>query len=74
MRESIDRVVEHKKIEFIPGCAELGDCDPTSTAIGIFPCGEKDLVDPVLLQKTFDRIGDKAAAGMERALNGALVS
>jgi len=34
---------------------ELGDFDPTSTSIGIYPCGEKERLPQNLLNKTFER-------------------
>lgn len=42
-------------IDYIPGCVELGDFDATSTAIGIYPCGEKERLPQNLLKNTFDR-------------------
>jgi hypothetical protein len=34
---SLSLTVKEKKIDYIPGCVELGDFDPTSTAIAIYP-------------------------------------
>lgn len=45
----------HHKIDYIPGCVELGDFDATSTTIAFYPC---DAADPVLeagLNATFER-------------------
>ncbi|NCC52610.1 MAG: hypothetical protein EOM20_15520 [Spartobacteria bacterium] len=36
---SITATIAHKQISHIPGCAEKGDFDPTSTSIAFFPCG-----------------------------------
>jgi hypothetical protein len=51
VRLSIDR----HKIDYIPGCAELGDFDATSTAIGLLPCNEKNNIPKRYLPKTFNR-------------------
>ncbi|MBX7133707.1 MAG: hypothetical protein K1X67_13625 [Fimbriimonadaceae bacterium] len=37
---SVDASMKIHGITYFPGCAELGDFDATSTAIGIYPCGE----------------------------------
>ena len=42
-------------VDYIPGCAELGDFDATSTAIGISPCGELGNIPEPALQNTFDK-------------------
>ena len=55
MQESIKATVAYKKIDFVPGCAEKGDPDATSTAIAFFPCEEEDLPDSSLMQNSFDR-------------------
>ena len=34
---SLSLTIKGKKIDYIPGCVELGDFDPTSTAIAIYP-------------------------------------
>lgn len=52
---SIRASVELKRIDFIPGCVELGDFDATSTAAAIFPCGELNQLPPKEMRRTFDR-------------------
>ena len=42
-------------IDFVPGAAELGDFDPTSTAIALDPCGEGTRLSPAALERTFER-------------------
>ncbi len=37
---SIRLAMKNKKIDYIPGCAELGDFDATSTTIALTPCNE----------------------------------
>ena len=42
-------------IDFIPGAAELGDFDPTSTTIALSPGDAQDWLPPALLRQTFER-------------------
>jgi hypothetical protein len=42
-------------VDFIPGAAELGDFDPTSTTIALSPGGAQAWLPPALLQQTFER-------------------
>lgn len=52
---SIERSIKNHSIDYIPGAAELGDFDATSTAIAIYPSGElKNLPEPYA-RNTFDR-------------------
>ncbi len=43
------------RVDYIPGCAELGDFDATSTTIGVYPCGELGWIPEPQLHNTFDR-------------------
>ncbi len=52
---SIRIVTKYHNIDFIPGSVELGDFDPTSTAISIFPCFEQNNLPYNLLRNTFDK-------------------
>ncbi|MFH0880336.1 MAG: discoidin domain-containing protein [Lentisphaerota bacterium] len=52
---SIRETMEFKQINYIPGCAEKGDMDATSTAIAFFPCDEWRSLPEAALQTTFDR-------------------
>ncbi len=52
---SIERTIAFKNIDFIPGCAEKGDLDATSTTIAFFPCDEQDILPPDALRGTYDR-------------------
>jgi hypothetical protein len=47
--------MEIKNIDYIPGCAELGDFDATSTTIGVNPGGELGRIPEPQLTATFDR-------------------
>jgi hypothetical protein len=42
-------------ISFIPGAAELGDFDPTSTAIALAPEGDLDKLAPASIEPTYER-------------------
>jgi hypothetical protein len=55
---SINLAIQNKKIEYIPGCAELGDFDATSTAIAVYPCNELENLPEPLLIRTFDKYYD----------------
>lgn len=54
-RASIDATMAHRGIDFIPGCAEKGDFDATSTAIALSPCGELETLPADALRRTFAR-------------------
>lgn len=44
---SLDLAMKIRKIDYIPGCVELGDFDATSTTIALTPCNElKNLPEP----------------------------
>ena len=52
---SIRLAMKNHRIDFIPGAAELGDFDATSTTVGVNPAGELGSdIDP-LIRKTFDK-------------------
>lgn len=55
---SIRLATQTHKINFIPGCVELGDFDATSTTIALYPCNELNNLPKQLLQNTFDRYFD----------------
>jgi hypothetical protein len=52
---SISRTMASHGIDYIPGSVELGDFDPTSTAIALDPGGEAANLPPFALSRTFDR-------------------
>lgn len=43
------------QIDYLPGAAELGDFDATSTSIAIAPVGEQQMLPPDALNATFER-------------------
>ncbi|HLP18562.1 MAG TPA: hypothetical protein VK470_20050, partial [Bacteroidota bacterium] len=52
---SMRQAMKNKNIDYIPGCAELGDFDATSTTIGIMPAGELGNIPEPALHNTFDK-------------------
>ncbi|RMF72942.1 MAG: hypothetical protein D6744_16250, partial [Planctomycetota bacterium] len=58
MYDSIRLAMKIHNIDYIPGCAELGDFDATSTAVGVFPCGELGRAPEPALHETFERYYD----------------
>jgi len=55
LHASIARGMAEHGIDFIPGSAELGDFDPTSTAIAFDPCAEANGLPATALARTFAR-------------------
>ena len=55
---SIQIAMKTKKIDYIPGCAELGDFDATSTTISLTPCNELINLPKPQVYNTFDRYYD----------------
>jgi hypothetical protein len=51
---SINLAVKTRNIDYIPGCVELGDFDPTSTTIAIYPCNELLNLPQPYARNTFD--------------------
>jgi hypothetical protein len=51
--ESIARAMRIKTIDYVPGCAELGDFDATSTTVFLWPCGFKDVLPRAAVTRTF---------------------
>jgi len=52
---SLDASVRAHQIDYIPGAADLGDFDPTSTTIALSPGGQADTLPRTLLTATFER-------------------
>jgi hypothetical protein len=55
LHASILAAVQQHGIDFIPGAAELGDFDPTSTTIALSPGDAQDWLPSALLRQTFER-------------------
>jgi hypothetical protein len=62
---SIRRSIAEHKIDYVPGSAELGDFDATSTAIGISPLNLTAVFPPKELRRTFDRFFENLAKSRE---------
>ena len=59
---SIDRAMRMHGIDFVPGSADLGDFDPTSSAIAFDPCDEADGLPAAALARTFERYWEEFQA------------
>ncbi len=52
---SVARTIAQHGIDYVPGCAEKGDFDPTSTTIALAPGNEQALLPQDALRRTFAR-------------------
>jgi len=52
---SINQTVAINKIDYVPGCVELADFDPTSTTVALYPVEEWKNIPGDLISKTFKR-------------------
>ncbi len=52
---SLRLAMRQHDIDYLPGAAELGDFDPTSTSIALAPVGEQHMLPPEALEDTFER-------------------
>ena len=52
---SLKHAIKTRKIDYIPGCVELGDFDATSTTIAISPCNELPNLPEPYAKNTFDK-------------------
>jgi hypothetical protein len=62
---SIQFAMVHHRIDFIPGAADLGDFDATSTTIAVAPVGELGLMPETVaraLERTYDRYWEEFVA------------
>lgn len=59
---SIDLAMRRHNIDFIPGAADLGDFDATSTTIAVAPGGELGRLPQAALERTFERYWRQAIA------------
>ncbi|WP_040673563.1 hypothetical protein [Rhodanobacter spathiphylli] len=55
LQASILASTHEHRIDYIPGAAELGDFDATSTTIALSPGGAQAWLPPALLRQTFER-------------------
>ncbi|MBE9467648.1 MAG: discoidin domain-containing protein [Bacteroidetes bacterium] len=52
---SLQLAMKTRKIDYIPGCVELGDFDATSTTIALSPCNELKNLPKPQIYNTFDK-------------------
>lgn len=52
---SINLSIKNHNINYVPGCAELGDFDATSTTIALTPCNEFENLPKPQIYNTFER-------------------
>jgi hypothetical protein len=62
LHAAIRRTIADHGLAVIPGSVELGDFDPTSTAIAFDPCGEWTRLPDDALHATFERYWEELAA------------
>jgi hypothetical protein len=62
LHASIRRSVASHGIDYLPGCAELGDFDATSTTIALWPAGEQASLPQDLLHNTFEQYWQRFVA------------
>jgi hypothetical protein len=55
---SLHLAMKIRKIDYIPGCVELGDFDATSTTIALTPCNELNNLPRPQVYNTFDKYFD----------------
>jgi len=55
LKASIDLSVRQHQIDYLPGAAELGDFDATSTTIALSPGDGQTWLPPALVERTFER-------------------
>ena len=55
LKAAITASAAHWRIDYIPGATSLGDFDATSTTVALDPGGARDVLDPAMLEATFER-------------------
>jgi len=55
---SVAAAMARHEISYVPGCADLGDFDATSTTVALDPAGARDLLPAGALEATFERYWD----------------
>lgn len=68
LHDSIALAMRNHGIGYIPGCAELGDFDATSTAIAAFPVGELGSLPAGAVGATFERYWEMFVARRDGAM------
>jgi F5/8 type C domain len=63
---SVRAAMQRHHIDYVPGCADLGDFDATSTTIALAPTGAATLLPADAVRRTFEKYGtffDERASG-----------
>ena len=55
LMNSINLTMKNHKINYIPGCAELGDFDATSTSIALYPVFAQNILSADAVKNTFNK-------------------
>ncbi len=55
LQASVAAAMKAHGIDYVPGCADLGDFDATSTTIALDPCDAAALLPPGALDRTFEK-------------------
>jgi hypothetical protein len=55
LQTSLAATLRTHGIDYVPGCADLGDFDATSTTIAISPCAATGITPPGALERTFEK-------------------
>jgi hypothetical protein len=63
---SLAATMAHHRIPHLPGAAELGDFDPSSSTLIFSPAGAEDLVPRAVLDATWDRYWAEASTRRQR--------
>lgn len=66
-RASVELAMQQHGIDYVPGCAELGDFDATSTTVFLSP-GAQTGLDPATLRRTFDTYWERFTARRDGTL------
>lgn len=53
--DSMRLVMRLKNLDTVPASADYADFDPTSTSIGLFPCGEYEYIPHPQMENTFEK-------------------
>jgi hypothetical protein len=64
---SLAATMAHHRIPHLPGAAELGDFDPSSSTLVFSPAGAEDLVPRAVLDATWDRYWAEVATRRQRS-------
>lgn len=62
LASSLAAAMRRHGIDYVPGCADLGDFDPTSTTIALAPAGATALAPAGSIERTFERYWEFFAA------------